>query len=179
MESSMDPSIGYIYLLRKASHYYINDNIYKIGCCEIFNKRIINYDNYSEIYSVYKVNNYRDVEKILLILFSKYFTQERLYGSECFRGSVFEMLDIIENFFVTYKIFLIEKVCLFTQYKNNVIFKQIIYTDSKINTKFNDYIDNLKKDNNIEVDKKDIQNYILFFDTYLVKKNMIINMIFL
>lgn len=162
--------IGYIYLLQTRGDVCQGNDIYKIGSAKIYEKRINHYDNYATIYAVYKVNHYKGVEQMLIFLFKTHFTKEIECGKEYFHGNVFEMMGLIEKFFMSFKVYFIEKVSLFSEFKNDRILHHIIYNDENTNKKFYHYIENIKRIHGIEVNKANFREYMKFFEKYIYRQ---------
>ncbi len=170
MEDKVEDHTGYIYLLQTRGDVCQGNDIYKIGSAKIYEKRINHYDNYATVYAVYKVNHYNGVEQTLIFLFNTHFTKEIECGKEYFHGNVFEMMGLIEKFFMSFKVYFIEKVSLFSEFKNDRILHHIIYNDENTNKRFYHYIENIKRIHGIEVNKANFREYMKFFEKYIYRQ---------
>jgi hypothetical protein len=86
---------GHIYLL-----YYNNkkyNNIFKIGKSTDLKSRLKNYDNNYIIIYYFYTSNCHIIEKEIISIFKKKFTQCKDIGKEYFIGNCKEMIDIISN----------------------------------------------------------------------------------
>ncbi len=162
---------GYIYLLQKRSETFLGENVYKIGSAKMYEKYMNQNksDKNSTIYTIYKVNHYNDVKQIFLFLFKSYFEKIDMYGKNYFRGDVFKMMKLMDQFFVNYGVYFIEKVSLFLEFKNDHVLHHIIYNDENTNKGFYDYIENIKKIHQIELNKADFREYSNFFEKYIYR----------
>lgn len=150
---------GYIYLL-KINNEQIND-LYKIGRTENMNKRIKQYPKCTEQIMVKLIDNYVNIEQILIGLFKSTF---KLYkGNEYFIGNVDKMKNFINYACDEYFI-------------NDTVYVKFISDKSKNTTKYVDefnnkksFVENIKKEENIsekkssdfsnKSTKKDLQNH--------------------
>ena len=88
----------YIYLIHCRASVNVNENVYKIGKTQDFNKRLNGYDKGSIPLLVLHVNECDQTEQKLIQIFTSKFKRRTDYGNEYFEGDVKEMLvTIVSN----------------------------------------------------------------------------------
>jgi hypothetical protein len=94
MQQNNSNSGQYVYIIREREFIRLNQYVYKIGkTTQEPNTRLAGYPKGSEVLVFITVNNCHEVEKKMIALFCKQFTQEKQYGREYFMGDAYKMIS--------------------------------------------------------------------------------------
>ncbi len=88
-----------IYLIQRVDHLKLNEDIYKIGRTENIDIRIKQYPPESKLLFTINSNDLIKDERILIKLFTYYFTRQLEIGLEYFKGDLLKMISLIQHFF--------------------------------------------------------------------------------
>lgn len=133
----------YIYLIHCRASLNNNENVFKLGKSQDFNKRLDGYDKGSlPILSLF-VNECDEFEKYLINLFDSKFKQRNDYGREYYEGEINIMINtLIQEYNL-------KNLCYLVNQKDTVPKQNIITTDfiMKIKTKFKNKLNKININN--------------------------------
>jgi hypothetical protein len=133
----------YIYLIHCRASLNNNENVFKLGKSQDFNKRLDGYDKGSlPILSLF-VNECDEFEKYLINLFDSKFKQRNDYGREYYEGEINIMINtLIQEYNL-------KNLCYIVNQKDTVPKQNIITTDfiMKIKTKFKNKLNKININN--------------------------------
>ncbi len=161
MKTFLPDKRGYIYLIRPYAFRMANINIMKIGKTSSYDTRFHSYDKFSEVYSIYLVEQMDEVEKMLLYIFKGLYHQERKHGIEYFQGDPINMISTIEYYIS--RDFLVHKVNLYQELIHNKLNRIIIFNSYDINPNVYSYIQEVMKKKDTKIHILDILNYNDFY----------------